>query len=314
MIHLDEKIKLVQLGLLKHSRNKFETLLNTIKRVLILKQILKNISADVNISFMTQMNILSIIASRLNLQKIIVSEDIEYFFYSDKKALMIIRKLVYKLADMLIVKTMSDKKNYYFLKKVKVINNPLPEIPLNNFKKEHFILAVGRLENQKGFDTLIKIYSKIETSWKLYIAGEGSERKKLESLIKKLKLEKKVILLGNVKNIEEWYFKASIFVLSSRKEGFGNVLIEAMACGCACVAFDCPYGPSEIIENYKNGILVENQNEEKLKESIELLIKDENLRKKLAKEAVKVKEKYSIEKIAREWENAIEEVLKKGGN
>ena len=169
------------------------------------------------------------------------------------------------------------------------------------------VLGVGRLEEQKNFKLLIKVFSQIQTDWKLFIAGDGTQKEELEKMIKKDNIK----LIGIRKDIFDFYKKASIFVLSSKKEGFPNALIEAMACGCACVAFDCPYGPSEIIENYKNGILVENQNEEKLKEAIELLIKDENLRKKLAKEAVKVKEKYSIEKIADGWENAIEEVLKK---
>jgi len=309
---LDNRINHIKLGIDFKSKNILEKIINSIKRIKILFKYLKKSNPDVVISFMTHTNILAIIASKLNKQRIIVSEDIEYYFYNSN-FLYFIRKVIYKIADILVVKTLKDKNNYSFLnkRKVRVIPNPLPKGIFEckgNKIKEEFVLAVGRLDKQKGFDILIEIYAKINTDWKLYIAGEGSERKTLEMLIKKYNLENKVILLGRVKNIENWYSKASIFVLSSRKEGFGNVLIEAMACECAVVSFDCPYGPSEIIENGKNGILVENQNKEKLREAIELLIKDENLRKKLAKEALKVRSKYSLEKIGKEWEKIIKDV------
>jgi glycosyltransferase involved in cell wall biosynthesis len=116
-------------------------------------------------------------------------------------------------------------------------------------------------------------------------------------------------LLGNQKNIFEWYRRASIFVLSSRKEGFGNVLIEAMAMGCAVVSFDCPYGPAEIIKDGIDGILVENQNTRRLSQAIQKLIEDEELRSTLANEAIKVRERYSIDKIANEWESLISKVV-----
>jgi len=156
---IDKKINLIELNLLKNSKTKFESLYNTLKRILVLKKNLKQVNADVNISLMTHTNILSIIASKLNRQKIIVSEDIEYYFY-DNKFLFLIRKLVYKFSDFLIVKTFADKKNYDFLNKVYVIGNPLPnDISFKNYKKELFVLAVGRLNKQKGFDTLIEVYS-----------------------------------------------------------------------------------------------------------------------------------------------------------
>ena len=145
--------------------------------------------------------------------------------------------------------------------------------------------------------------------WELLIAGEGSEKKNLKNLIKNLNSQKNIKLIGKRKDIFNFYSKASIFVLSSKKEGFPNVLIEAMSMGCAVVSFDCPYGPSEIIEDGVNGILVENQNIEKLKETIENLINNKSLRDKLSKEAIKVREKYSIDKISKEWEDVINKVL-----
>ena len=307
---LNNNIKHIKLDLIKKSHNIFETLINSIKRVLLLKKVLKEIDADINISFMTHTNIISIIATKLNRQKIIISEDIEYFFYNNR-ILFLVRKIVYRWADYLVVKTYGDKKNYYFLNKIAVIGNPLQD-NLEEFdfdQKEKLILAVGRLDRQKGFDNLIKAYSKLNTNWKLFIAGEGKERKSLINLIKKLGLDSRVILLGNQKDIFNWYKRASIFVLSSRKEGFGNVLIEAMAMGCAVVSFDCPYGPGEIIEDRVNGILVENQNIDKLALAIQELIDNDKLRETLSKEAIKVREKYNIKNIAKRWEEVIKKVI-----
>ena len=304
---LDDNIQHIKLNLLKESTNIIESLKNSIYRLIILKKTLKEIDADINISFMTHTNIISTIASKLNVQKIIISERIAYNFYSSK-IIYYLKKIVYPFSNSLVTQTYADKINYLFLKNVEVIYNPLniPELPI---EKKNIILAVGRLDKQKGFDKLIEAFSKINSiGWKLYIAGDGVEKKNLIKQIEQLKLDN-VELIGKRKDIFEWYAKSSIFILSSQKEGFPNVLIEAMAFKCAVVSFDCPYGPSEIIKNEVNGILVENQNIEKLALQIQRLINDKDLREKLGNEAIRVREKYSIEKIANQWENLINKVI-----
>ena len=116
-------------------------------------------------------------------------------------------------------------------------------------------------------------------------------------------------MIGKRKDIFNWYAKSSIFVLSSQKEGFPNVLLEAMGIGCASISFDCPNGPAEIIQDEVNGILVENQNTKQLSYQIHRLIEDRNLRQRLVEESVKIKEKYNIVKITREWEEVINKVI-----
>jgi len=302
---LDKNIVHKKLDLLKNSTTTFDKIKNIFYRIKSLKMFFKQENPDIVISFMTHTNILSIIASKLNNQKIIISERTVYDFYNSN-ILNLIRKCIYPFANTLITQTKADKENYKFLNNVEVIYNPISFIDCD-IKKENIILAVGRLDKQKGFDTLIDVFNQIDTNWQLIIAGDGKEKVNLEKLIYKNNIK----LIGNQKDIFKWYEKSSIFVLSSKKEGFPNVLLEAMSCGCAVVSFDCPYGPSEIIEHNKNGLLVENQNKEELKKAIELLIKNKNLRDKFSKEAIKVKEKYSIEKIAKEWENIINKVIAK---
>jgi glycosyltransferase involved in cell wall biosynthesis len=120
-------------------------------------------------------------------------------------------------------------------------------------------MAAGRLNPQKGFDFLIdawKIVSSKYQDWNLYIWGEGPLRSDLQSRIDSLNLTDSAILKGATKEIEKEYINSSIFVLSSRFEGFANVVIEAMACGLPIVAYNCPTGPDEAIVDKKNGFIV----------------------------------------------------------
>jgi glycosyltransferase involved in cell wall biosynthesis len=121
-----------------------------------------------------------------------------------------------------------------------------------------FLLAVGRLELQKDYPTLLRAFSivKEKKPLKLLILGEGTERPALESLVRELGLEKDVLLPGYSSNPFRFMKKAEVFVFSSKHEGFGNVLLEAMACGVPIVSTDCPAGPSEILEDGKWGKLV----------------------------------------------------------
>jgi glycosyltransferase involved in cell wall biosynthesis len=109
-------------------------------------------------------------------------------------------------------------------------------------------------------------------------------------------------LIGATKNIAEEFSKSSIFVLSSRFEGFGLVLAEAMSCGLPCVSFDCPFGPRDIITDGEDGFLVENGNIEALSKSIEQLIADENLRKSMGEKAIINVARYDSSNIMNRWE------------
>lgn len=115
------------------------------------------------------------------------------------------------------------------------------------------IIAVGRLYLQKDYSTLIRALTELrkQRPSHLLILGEGNERESLERLIHDLNLEEDVVLAGFVNNPLAYMNRASLFVLSSKSEGFGNVLVEAMACGTPVVSTDCPSGPTEILENGK---------------------------------------------------------------
>jgi GalNAc-alpha-(1->4)-GalNAc-alpha-(1->3)-diNAcBac-PP-undecaprenol alpha-1,4-N-acetyl-D-galactosaminyltransferase len=304
---LNKRVTHIKLDLLKVSSSKLESIKNNFNRFSELVRTIKRVDADVNISFMTQTNILSILASKLIGKKIIVSERTVYDFYSSR-VVNVLRRAIYPFSNYLLTQTIEDSKNYNFIKKLGVIYNPI-SIEVLEAKKEKIVLAVGRLDDNKGFDLLIETFATLNSNnWRLIIAGDGVEKENLLHLIKSLKLNN-VELIGKRKDIFEWYAKSSIFVLSSKKEGFPNVLLEAMASGCAVVSFDCPYGPSEIIIDKKNGLLVKNQERDELRNAMQKLIDNSSLREELAREALKVKELYAMSKIVEQWEVVIKKVV-----
>lgn len=213
------------------------------------------------------------------------------------------RKLVQKY-DEFIVLTEEDRKAWN-IPKVKVIGNPLSFIPNNIAKLENKkVISVGRLSHEKGFDILINIWNKINhfyPEWKLEIYGEGSLRKNLQNQIEELQLQEKIKLMGLTKKIEEKFLESSIYVMTSRTEGFGMVLAEAGICGLPLVAFEAGGGPKELVENNLNGFLCKPNEVDELSERIIELIKSEELRKKFGRNSREKMQTFKLEDIMTKW-------------
>ena len=217
----------------------------------------------------------------------------------------------------IVVLSSDDAKTWKkFLSNIVVIGNPLT-INLNHPKAlltNKTAIAVGRLEKEKGFDYLIdawKIVKEKHPEWILNIFGEGSLDDSIRKQINDLNLADTVFLKKSVSNIAEKYIESSIFILSSRNEGFGLVLLEALALGIPSVSFSCKFGPEELIENGENGFLVEPENTERLAEKIITLIEDENLRKKFSDHGAITGKKYEITNIMMRWDELFQSLIKK---
>ena len=175
-------------------------------------------------------------------------------------------------------------------------------------EKTKTVLAIGRLTEQKGFDLLLEAWiqvSKVMPDWKLKIVGEGIERADLNEFITLNQLDKCVELVGSTDNISKYYQQAEIFCLSSRYEGFGMVLIEALAFGLPAVSFDCDAGPAEILDG-TGSILVPEKDTNELALSLIELMKDDEQRKTISLRSKEKAKIYQPEKITSQWIDILE--------
>ena len=178
--------------------------------------------------------------------------------------------------------------------------------------EEPVVVAAGRLNSQKGFDLLIAAWRRVaerHPDWQLRIYGRGSERAALQRLIFEAGLQERVLLMGATRRLGEALERASIFALSSRFEGFGMVLVEAMSRGVPVVSFDCPRGPSEIVGDGVDGLLVPAEDVDGLADALCALIEDPARRRAMGRAALDKAARYDAAAIGREWEALLDDLL-----
>ena len=222
------------------------------------------------------------------------------------------RSLVSKLKrlDTFVVLTKEDKKVWPELKNVTVIPDPLSFMPTQHSPlTEKRVIAVGRYVYQKGFDLLLQAWARIEKQypdWQLAIFGDGN-RTPYEQQMKELGVDSsRCHLNGPTTNIQQEYVNSSLFVFSSRFEGFGMVLVEAMACGLPVISFACPCGPKDIIKDGEDGFLVGNGNVAALVAKMSQLMGDESLRMSMSLIGQRNARRFSVEQIAGRWKGIFE--------
>ena len=217
-----------------------------------------------------------------------------------------------KSFDKFIVLT-NDNLKEWELDNTVVISNPLSFYPKESstlLNKK--VIAVGKQGIQKGYDRLLtswQIVHKKHPSWQLSIYGSFESSGTLVAQVKELNIETSVHFYEPVKNIESKFLESSIFAFSSRFEGFGMVLIEAMACGIPCVSFNCSCGPSEIIKNNEDGFLVENGNTTIFADKLLFLIENENQRIAMGNAAKENVKRYLPENIMPQWDTLFKELI-----
>jgi glycosyltransferase involved in cell wall biosynthesis len=201
-------------------------------------------------------------------------------------------------------------------RKILVIPNPVAW-PLANHTPQvdpdawcapgrRILLGVGRLSVEKNFAALIDMFSRLapaHPAWDLVILGEGPQRASLSARVQAAGLERRIFLPGSVGNVGDWYRRADLYAMSSDFEGFPNTLVEAMAYGVPAVSFDCDTGPRDIIRHGIDGFLIAPGDNGAMGAALGKLMLDQPLRAQFAARAIEARERFSMKKIARMWED-----------
>jgi len=318
---LEKEINVFSLNLNRPTLGIFQKIFENFRRIAILRNTLKSIAPDVIISFITEMNILTIFAT-LNLNiPVLISERTSHK-HSVGWMWSIFRKITYPLSTRLIVQTERAVNAFgrNLRKKTIVIPNPIENIPL--IEKQHSdenkrtIISIGRLVSLKGFDVLLEAFALLEAEypdWDLVIVGEGPEGDRLKRLAQRLEIRNRISFLTAIKNVYEKLRDSTLFVLASRYEGFPNALCEAMAVGLPVIATDCDNGPAEIIRPGIDGWLVPVDDPNALSLSMRKLMDDPELRASFGNRAREISKRFSKESVMAIWEKLIYDVTQGKG-
>jgi glycosyltransferase involved in cell wall biosynthesis len=322
---LDSGVALVPLGVLGESHGAAEAVLANARRIRAIRRALRFLAPEVLIASVTETNVLAVLAARAVERapsRIVVWEHI----YPPRQRIGVpwrmARRVTYPLADAVVPCGLGVAEWFYTwlpAHKVVPIQNPVSlagrrpdahaERLASPMASEKWILGMGRLAPEKGFDLLLEAFALVPAEtrkgWRLGIVGEGPLRAELEHRVASLKLENQVELLGLLADPMPILRAGRIFALSSRHDAFPTALLEAMGCGLPAVAFDCPSGPGEIVRHGVDGLLVPPENVHALADALGRLMSDDALRVKLASRAPQVLQRFSEERFLRAWEALI---------
>ncbi|MBI1649860.1 glycosyltransferase family 4 protein [Hyphomicrobium sulfonivorans] len=310
-------IRLVPLGISGRSHGVINALKNNVYRIRRLRNLLITERPDIAFGMMSAAVMLGIVRTR---NMIAVGAERAFPPQSiPRGAWQFLRRLVYARLDIVTVQTEVGRDwllRHTRARNVVVIPNsveiPLakqaPELPVSLYvpSGQKLLLGAGRLVHQKAFDRLVVAFGRLakkHPDWILAITGEGNDRESLERMVVDRGLGERVVLPGRAGNLADWFMAAHAFVLTSRHEGFPNVLVEALAHGCPAVSVDCDTGPRDIIRHEENGLLVSQDDPEALVAALDRIMSDDSLRGKMAANAPEVKTTFSPERISAMWQS-----------
>ncbi|BCP53926.1 glycosyl transferase [Kaistia sp. 32K] len=301
----------IELSTLGGSGNGAGRVSGTGRRILALRRRLAELAPDLVVSFLTKVNVMTGLAT-LGLDVPIVLSERNNFLSQAKSPLW---RLAGPIAGRRAARLVMQTKEaclalpFSLQSRAIVIPNPVASMRAARPSDGSRIVAVGRLEKQKGFDLLLEAFAQVAArlpAARLTIFGEGPERGALEKQARDLGVADRVHMPGVTRSPGDWVVEGDIFVLSSRFEGFPNVLLEAMAAGLAVIAFDCPWGPSEILDNPDAGLLVPAGDVGRLADAMARLATDSDLRQRLAATgAAEAAARYSLPSVLALWDAVI---------
>jgi glycosyltransferase involved in cell wall biosynthesis len=307
---LDKRVARHGIDALNRSRGLASRVITNVRRLARLRAALKAFRPDVALAFTTEANVVAVWSALGLGVPVVVSERNQ----PDRPGLGLFtraaRRVSYPLAAALVVQTeaIAAWARSHFGASVHVLPNPVRlaswgDTPRSKQTKKQ-IVAAGRLVPQKGFDVLIASFAELAAAfpaWTLVIYGEGGEREALEALVRRASLGEAITLPGIRKDMGGAFAAADLFVLPSRYEGYPNVLIEALASGCAVIATDCPGATAEILEGGKYGLMVEPGNVAALTTQLERMMSDETLREQFAAQAREAVVTLDVGTVGRRW-------------
>lgn len=297
------------------ARNIFHGIVRQLRTVRALRAAIRESRPDFVVSFMDITNVLTLFAARGLGVPVIITEHVHPAYYRIGWYWEALRRLVYHRADALVC--VSRPVLDWLQTKIKVrgyvVPNPVDLGPQPMFSKPRKtecdaarkIVGMGRLVEQKGFDLLLEAFSRIadrHRSWSLQILGDGPLMADLQTKARMLNLGQRVEFTGALADPFSVLRGADLFVFSSRFEGFGNALCEAMACGLPVISFDCPSGPSDIVRQGVDGLLVPAEDVTGLSVAMEELMSDDRRRLQFAARAPEVLARFGIKPILGLWE------------
>jgi GalNAc-alpha-(1->4)-GalNAc-alpha-(1->3)-diNAcBac-PP-undecaprenol alpha-1,4-N-acetyl-D-galactosaminyltransferase len=309
---IDQRIKRVELStrFAPTMTSRFVALRHLLTRMARLRHLVADKEPDAVLSFMDVSNVLTILASAALGARVVICERTDPSLnHTISRFWKCLRRLTYRWAGAVVAQTGDAARwlNRHCGVRSLVIPNAIRRMPEIDISRTPTILALGRLTNEKGIDTVLRAFALISgkfLDWRLVIAGDGPERAALTSLRKELGLDERVDFVGQVRDVENWLASAGLVVHASRREGFPNVVLEAMAMRAPVICTDCRSGPSDLVQDRINGRLIAVDDVPALAAAITELIENPGLRLRLSSEAGKVRQSYEQNMIMQRW-NAV---------
>ncbi|MBS0373473.1 MAG: glycosyltransferase [Proteobacteria bacterium] len=317
---LHERVMRIEAPLARRARGVLDALRSNWIRMVCIRAAAQRHRADVLVSFMTDMNVLTIAATFGTRVRAVISERVHPGQYSPGLLWKILRRGSYWMADALVMQTAAGQR--WFARRwprpnrIRVIPNPcFIQIATHNRQSpnsdDRYVCAIGRLVPQKGFDVLLRAFVEVlplDPRLALVIIGVGPELQRLARLASELGIAERVRWAGAVGDVEPMLRGAEFLVSSSRFEGFPNVILEALACGCPVISTDCETGPKEILGGTAAGLLVPVDDVRALSGAMRQLLLSSSLRREMSAAASLVVERFAVNRIVGAWEELICEV------
>ena len=315
---LPEGVDRIALDVLRETHSLPAALRATFVRVHRLREAIRRSQPDVVLSFMDRTNVLALLATRATGIPVVVAERNNPWLLPIGWVWEFLRRVTYGWAATITVQA-EELRSFFpsnLRRTVVVIPNAVAPAAASGEPRTQTVLAAGRLEPQKGFDVLIRAFARtreVAPGWTLRIVGEGSQRSALESLRTSLGDAALAIELpGRTTAMSAEYARAGIFVLSSRFEGFPNVLCEAMAHGCAVIATRCRSGPAEIVRDGVDGVLVPVDDVAALIDALVALMQDADRREALGTCATSIPLRFPASGITQKWIRVLDNAVRPG--